>query len=208
MIYVWKDIKKEWEVYDMRYIDKISKLFLLLILFSFDLSAQIVTTVDGYPVIDLSALSPLGAVLSYVEADSRRTKMNQLTPTNSTSLPTAGGTNGEWNAKMSIKFQVMRKDRSPSTDWANAWALCRSYDSEAGRAGEWRMPTQRELQMIWILHPQLIGKGGFTAFYVSNYWSASEASASYAWLVRFVNGGVYDRAKTDLPFVRCVRDLP
>lgn len=199
---------KKWEVYDMRYIDKISKLFLLVVLFNFDLSAQIVTTVDGYPVIDLSALNSLGAVLSYNEATIRRTDMNAQTATNDASLPAVGGTNGEWNAKMSIKFQVMRKDRSVSTDWANAWALCRSYDSEGGRAGEWRMPTLRELQMIWILHPQLIEKGGFTAFYVSNYWSASEASASYAWLVRFVSGGVYDRAKTDLPYVRCVRDLP
>ena len=41
------------------------------------MSALVVTTPSGSPVIDLSALNPSGAVLSSAEADSRRTLINR-----------------------------------------------------------------------------------------------------------------------------------
>ena len=196
----------------MRYIDKICKLFLLLVLFSVDLSAQTATTVNGYPVIDLSALNPLGAVLSSAEASTRRTQMNQQTPSNTAYLgvgSSVSGHNGTWNAKMSIKFQVMRANHTVgTTDWTTAYNQCKSYNGEGGGAGQWRLPTQRELSMIWILHPQLIGKGGFTAFNAGNYWSATESNATNAWIVYFYNGIVYNYFnKTNSYYVRCVRDL-
>lgn len=195
----------------MRYVDKICKLFLLLVLFSVDLSAQTATTVSGYPVIDLSALNPLGAVLSSAEASTRRTQMNQQTPSNTTFLgvgESVSGHNGTWNAKMSIKFQVMRANHTVgTTDWTTAYNQCKSYNGEGGGAGQWRLPTQRELMMIWILHPQLIGKGSFTAFDANFYWSASEYNATTAWGVLFVNGSVYNYGKTGSSYVRCVRDL-
>lgn len=195
----------------MRYVDKICKLFLLLVLFSVDLSAQTATTVSGYPVIDLSALNPLGAVLSSAEASTRRTQMNQQTPSNTTFLgvgESVSGHNGTWNAKMSIKFQVMRANHTVgTTDWTTAYNQCKSYNGEGGGAGQWRLPTQRELMMIWILHPQLIGKGSFTAFDAYGYWSATESSATNAWGVYFGSGSVFSYNKTDSYFVRCVRDL-
>lgn len=195
----------------MRYVDKICKLFLLLVLFSVDLSAQTATTVSGYPVIDLSALNPLGAVLSSAEASTRRTQMNQQTPSNTTFLgvgESVSGHNGTWNAKMSIKFQVMRANHTVgTTDWTTAYNQCKSYNGEGGGAGQWRLPTQRELMMIWILHPQLIGKGSFTAFDASNNWSATEYNATDAWTVGFFTGSVYNYDKTNSFYVRCVRDL-
>lgn len=195
----------------MRYVDKICKLFLLLVLFSVDLSAQTATTVSGYPVIDLSALNPLGAVLSSAEASTRRTQMNQQTPSNTTFLgvgESVSGHNGTWNAKMSIKFQVMRANHTVgTTDWTTAYNQCKSYNGEGGGAGQWRLPTQRELMMIWILHPQLIGKGSFTAFDANYYWSATEYNATSAWIVTFYNGYVNNYNKTNSYYVRCVRDL-
>lgn len=195
----------------MRYVDKICKLFLLLVLFSVDLSAQTATTVSGYPVIDLSALNPLGAVLSSAEASTRRTQMNQQTPSNTTFLgvgESVSGHNGTWNAKMSIKFQVMRANHTVgTTDWTTAYNQCKSYNGEGGGAGQWRLPTQRELMMIWILHPQLIGKGSFTAFDANYYWSASEDNAASAWVVNFYGGNVSRTNKTNSYYVRCVRDL-
>ena len=191
----------------MRYVDKICNLFLLLVLFSGDLSAQTATTVSGYPVIDLSALNPLGVLLSSSEAATRRTEMNAQTPSNTQSLAIADE-NGAWNAKMSIKYQVMRTDHTVgTTDWANAYIQCKNYNGDGGSAGQWRLPTQRELTMIWILHPQLIGKGSFTAFTATNYWSSSEDTATDAWYVSFSNGTVSWPAKTSVYKVRCVRDL-
>ena len=185
-------------------------LLLLLILSVSSLSAQVVTTTSNYPVIDLSALDPLGAVLSSAEAASRRTLMNQQTPSNTAYLAvgsTVSGHNGTWNAKMSIKYQVMRANLGSTTDWTSAWNACKAYSGEGGAAGTWRLPTQRELQMIWILHPQLIGKGSFTAFDASYYWSSTETNATYAWNVNFSNGYVGTFSKTDAYRVRCVRDL-
>lgn len=178
-----------------------------MLLSVFSLSAQVVSTATGYPVIDLSALEPLGAVLSSSEAASRRTEMNAQTPTNDASLPVGGDENGVWNAKMSVKFQVMRANRSTGTDRANAWVLCQSYNGEGGTTGQWRLPTQRELEMIWILHPQLIGKASFTAFNTSSYWAATEYTATSGWAVRFSDGYTSSNTKTTSTYVRCVRDL-
>lgn len=195
----------------MCYLGKICKFFLLLVLFSVDLSAQTATTVSGYPVIDLSALNPLGAVLSSAEAVTRRTTMYQQTPSNTATLAvgtSVSGHTGTWNAKMSIKYQVMRVNHTVgATDWTSAWNACKSYNGEGGGAGIWRLPTQRELQMIWILHPQLIGKGGFSAFSASTYWSSTEGNATDAWYLTFSNGYVTWPSKTGSYYVRCIRDL-
>ncbi len=197
----------------MRYIDKIGKFFLLLILFSVDLSAQTATTVSGYPVIDLSALNPLGAVLSSTEASARRTKMNDETPSNDEALKvgfSVSSHDGTWNAKMAGKFQVMRADRTVGpTDWATAYNLCKSYDGEGGGVGQWRLPTQRELSMMWILHPQLIGKGGFVEFTTdARYWSATENGSTSAWIVATANALMDVVLKSSQKYVvRCVRDL-
>ncbi|MFV0580596.1 MAG: DUF1566 domain-containing protein [Parabacteroides gordonii] len=199
----------------MRYVGKICKLLLLLVLCSVDLSAQTATTVSNYPVIDLSALNPLGVVLASADASARRTQMNQQTPSNTTILgvgESVSAHNGTWNAKMSIKYQVMRANHTiGTTDWTTAYNQCKSYNGEGGSAGQWRLPTQRELQMIWILHPQLIGKGSFNAYSTGYYWSSTEYGGSYpnqAWPVDFTNGYTANGVnKTNTYSVRCIRDL-
>lgn len=186
-------------------------ILLLLILSVSSISAQVVTTSNGYPVIDLSALNPLGAVLSSAEAENRRTTMNLQKPSNSEILGatlSASGENGTWNAKMSIKYQVMQNNLGPIIDWTSAWKACSSYNSEDGRTGQWRLPTQRELQMIWILYPQLLGTKGFTGFFANRYWTSTEVSETKAWFVGFGIGDSSSSSKSDLSgFVRCVRDL-
>lgn len=183
-------------------------LLILMLLPVFSLSAQTVTTdSEGRPVIDLSDLSPLGVVLSSEEAASRRTQMNALTPDNTTSLP-EGGYDGEWNAKMSIKYQVTQKDMSTSSDFASAWKLCKEYSSEGGIAGEWRLPTISELFQIYVLHPQLAGTQGFANLSGSAiYASATEYSASGIIFMRFENVQSNRAGKTEKYSVRCVRDL-
>ncbi|WP_455627715.1 hypothetical protein, partial [Parabacteroides chinchillae] len=62
------------------------------------------------------------------------------------------------------------------------------------------------------LHPQLIGKGGFTALNNSTYtWTATEGSdnkAGNAWPVYFYNGSTNRSvSKTSTSLVRCVRDI-
>lgn len=196
----------------MCYVGKICKFFLLSVLFSFSLSAQTVTTGSGYPEIDLSALNPLGAVLSSADASARRSLMNQQSPSNTAYLGVGSSVSdhkGTWNAKMSVKFQVMRANHTGgTTDWASAYDWCKNYAGEGGGAGLWRLPTQRELIMIWILHPQLIGIEGFNAFSANNYWSATEYNSNYGWNMSFNNGNLGHPGKSNNPcFVRCIRDL-
>nr|WP_099465362.1 DUF1566 domain-containing protein [Parabacteroides provencensis] len=176
------------------------------------------TTINGYPVIDLSALNPLGCLLPLSEANSRREAMHACTPSNTEYLSVGQAVSnhsGTWNAKMSTRYQVMRDKLTNSSGgtsmtWADAWNACKAYSGEGGTAGQWRLPTQRELQMIWVLHPQLIGKGGFTTN--NDYtWTATEGSdgkAGNAWTVSLYSGSTNRSfSKTNNLYVRCVRDI-
>ena len=59
------------------------------------------------------------------------------------------------------------------------WALnlCSSY-SEPGDGGRlWRLPTQRELQALWILQGEIVNvSSGFVTLSDNYYWSGTEAS--------------------------------
>lgn len=195
----------------MKSMNKICTVLLLLVLFSYNLPAQTVETVGGYPVINLEELRPLGAVLTFSEADARRKEMNAQKPSNSAKLEggaSVSGPTGRWNDKMSPKFQVMQKDVSPQQTWANTWIACSKYSKEGGQAGEWRLPTVGELQMIWVLHPQLIGIDGFTPFSAVAYYSATENNTDDEWRVNFSNGKTSSPDyKTTAAPARCVRDL-
>lgn len=180
-----------------------------------DLAGQKVITnhssANGYPVIDLTELSPLHCVLTSTEAADRRKLINEQTPSNTAFLEVGSGissVNGTWNAKMSPRYQVMRADHTAgSADWANAYKVCKQYSGEGGAAGQWRLPTYRELLVIFALHPQLLEKGNFTAFTASNYWSCTEDRATSVWAIIFSSGDTTGDIKTRLCQVRCVRDL-
>lgn len=195
----------------MKSMNKICTVLLLLVLFSYNLPAQTIEIVGGYPVINLEELRPLGAVLTFSEADARRKEMNAQKPSNS-DLFTGGkdvsGPTGRWNDKMSPKFQVMQKDVSPQQDWTDTWIACSQYSGERGQAGEWRLPTVGELQMIWVLHPQLKKINGFTPFSAVTYYSGTENTAREEWRVYFSTGQTsapsYKYVKAP---ARCVRDL-
>lgn len=166
---------------------------------------------NGYPVIDLSELTPLGCILTSAEASIRRSAINQQTASN-TDCFTVGieisGERGVWNKKMSSQFQVMRANMSSSYNWAAAHTQCKQYNLEGGAANQWRLPTQRELMMILVLHPQLMEKGGFTKFDSFYYWSCTEQVANDAWAVIFNYGYTNTNShKTQVARVRCVRDL-
>lgn len=59
--------------------------------------------------------------------------------------------------------------------------------------------------MIWVLQPQLLGKGSFTAL-DNAYWIFTEFRPMDAWSINGNNGYLHYRPKKDLYGVRCVRD--
>ncbi|MEG2856815.1 DUF4906 domain-containing protein [Bacteroides sp.] len=64
----------------------------------------------------------------------------------------------------------------------------------------WYLPSQHELQMIWITGMQGTFGSGL-------YWSATEDASNYSWYVGFTGGGTASNTKTSTYRVRCVREI-
>lgn len=114
--------------------------------------------------------------------------------------------------------QAAGKDLKPSTETASAATGCAKYRGPSGTdaEGTWRLPTQRELMLIWTLLPRIeaLGLSAWTPFRSGSYayyWSATEQSASAAYYVDFENG-TCGAAQKDMGYysmyvARCVRDI-
>lgn len=127
------------------------------------------------------------------------------------------------------RFQVAIRNHQNSAlgvSREDAMGYCASYRESANEVGKWRLPTQRELLLIWVLRPALVKNEHFDpldrwvysyqgAAYVGGYYSATKNSA-----VLFSVKGESDPTPnmlemsgngriTDHPshLVRCIRDL-
>lgn len=130
--------------------------------------------------------------------------------------------------RMSRKFRVQKSNPGQKT-WSDAVSYCNNLNEE-GKT-DWRLPSQRELMMIWLLGgnsnvtsgdknntgvgsaskpvntPYIYQQSGFTAFSADFYWSATEYSAgSRVWAVYFIGGNTGTNGKLNSYYVRCVRD--
>ena len=108
------------------------------------------------------------------------------------------------------------------TDRNEAKRLCASYHEALNDRGKWRLPTHRELTLIWILHPSLMknaAASNFTSMFPTSagncmFYSATR-NANMMFGVRLQDGvlisdpyssGIFTTdAASNL--VRCVRDL-
>lgn len=109
------------------------------------------------------------------------------------------------NNRFSARFEVASADASAEkVAWTAAAQACSSYTQASGGAGTWRLPTVRELRLIYALRNELSD----AKLSANAYWSATEHSDSglKPWLVDFKTGYT-NNAAYDSYFVRCVRDL-
>lgn len=89
--------------------------------------------------------------------------------------------------------------------WDNALLACAAYSQAGTSAGQWRLPTIKELGLIYSKKSQLTGVGSFAS---NGYWSATETSGrSSAWHVNFYDGHTYGGGTGYPNDVRCVRDI-
>lgn len=144
---------------------------------------------------------------------------------------TASKTGNEASAdnRMSRKFRVQKSNPGQKT-WSDAMSYCDNLTEEG--YSDWRLPSQRELMMIWLLGgssnvtsgdkndtgvgsaskpvntPYLYQQSGFTAFSAGTYWSATDFSSrsGYSWYLYFSDGYSTSYIKTNSSSVRCVRD--
>ena len=112
------------------------------------------------------------------------------------------------NLKVYYKFEVQGADQGgegAEMNWSDAHTICRDL------GGTWRLPTHRELHLIWVLHEGLKKLDGFTDFGEAIYWNASERSTltNFAWSVDFTpaSGNTTSYNKANPYRVRCIREL-
>ena len=139
------------------------------------------------------------------------------------------------NATVSPKFVVALADHAillgPSSfSWAAAsgWTTasntsnsagvlaapatgCQSYSQLGAPAGTWRLPTQREMMIIYLVRKEfLLNLAGVVDLLLdgSMYWTSTANSGTDAWAMDFATGIMSNQAKTATLRVRCVRDIP
>lgn len=166
---------------------------------------------DGMPE---GAIWPLGTVLTRNGATIRH------------QVDKGNGGNIDVNSRVSARFIVAPTDvGSDRLTWAVASGFgftedlnadfvnpvdggCRTL-STGGR--QWRLPTQRELQLIWLL------RQGIDVIYPSakmtstgqfkSYWSATEETIERVWFVSFSSSLVVSTCvKSTINYTRCVSD--
>jgi hypothetical protein len=138
-----------------------------------------------------------------------------------TSTPKGDGVGDEQSDKNKTlyrKLRVSNTDNGTVKTWDEAKVIC------AGLGTGWRLPTQKELEAIWILKSEMVanaGTTGFTGFSNDYYWTATENSGTIppippltnAFMVYMASSPAGDAGntphtiKTHTASVRCVKEL-
>lgn len=132
--------------------------------------------------------------------------------------------------RLSPKFAVAVADASPENTgiayddaeekgytWEHAYDACKAYTNVPGAvpSGKWRVPTVKELQLIYKIPEIMDGFATVGEFangdkYRGSYWSSvimAGMEGNVVWPVWMENGAAEDGMKTESRRVRCVRDL-
>lgn len=109
--------------------------------------------------------------------------------------------------KVYYKFEVDKEDKGYNFFWLDAVHTCQTLTKDGGG---WRVPTKRELLLMYLLKQELEAYSGFAKL-ESRYWSATEDKAEKSWAVYlysvYSRGLMNDEPKTHYSNVRCIRDL-
>ena len=141
----------------------------------------------------------------------------------SATIPTHDETSAD-NA-LAAKLQVAKEDCNSTNApgvvpdyndscyyWTNAVAACAAYTQTGTTyeqtAGNWRLPTKAELELIYAQRNELTGIDSFSNLSFP-YISATESSANNTriWTISLTTGFIGRYIKDDAYLVRCVRDI-
>lgn len=181
---------------------------LLMVFASFILSlatvyGQKVVVENGKVIIDCAGM-PAGAV-----TDVKKARATSWTATTPAGTDLSDISSAQSNEKVYKRFEIHKtvNNSGELLSWKKAIDHCKNLSTENGG---WRLPTQRELMLIWVLRPALT-VGGVTDLAIINYWSATtdEADGQKSWIVNFldIGGNTITHSKTNENTFRCIRDL-
>ena len=118
------------------------------------------------------------------------------------------------------KLYIHPSDSPTVLTWANAGPYCENLDSNG--YDDWYLPSMSQLADIWLACPDQtksnicmnnnINKDNlpytetWVNFRANLYWSSTEYGAGYAYNIDMDYGHIYNYDKTDISYVRCVRD--
>ena len=115
--------------------------------------------------------------------------------------------------RVAAKFEVADANAVSAANWDETKTICAAYTQPGTSAGDWRLPTQRELMLVWVMYSQN-SLTGVANLPTGRYWSATHYSQSSnsAWTVSFAgtdDGRTYQFYKYESggARVRCVRDV-
>lgn len=142
------------------------------------------------------------------------------TPSNTVGPMANNSAGGTINATVFQKLEIAPHDvntlkeiKATGTmkmDWVAAFNACKGSSSYGGG---WRIPTQRELMLMFIFRP------AFDAIFIDSaingtpfstgflYWTATEYDPVYTWIGEFGGGGINLAIKAGAHRVRCVREV-
>ena len=166
-----------------------------------------------------SAIWPLGMDLSRDGATIRHTpakgngsntSVNDKLPFRFIIAPADGGDTKYWAATMGFNSGESGANTNLDPSGSNASLGCRAYSTQEFPDG-WRMPTQREMMIMWLFREGInviYSTGKIGNDLETRYWTATENSANQAWYLNFsttVPQSNVETKATALKF-RCVRD--
>lgn len=173
--------------------------FIIGLLAPTGLYAQKVYKEGNRVILDLTVKAgmPVGAITSAA-------KVWTGSPSNTAGPMDNNTESGTINETVYHKLEIAQSDYSTGTDWVTAFNGCKGW-THNGSTG-WRLPTQRELMLMYIFKPALDNLIG-TAIASSRFWSSTESTDANSWYVIFTNGLTNNIDKGSSYRVRCVREV-
>ncbi|WP_304251301.1 hypothetical protein [Parabacteroides gordonii] len=128
------------------------------------------------------------------------------------------------NKKVSAKFEISPEDEGVYDSVNGTWWYHHTWGEKSddkcirksvNTGQRWRLPTQREMMLVWILQTSLI-RQGYPPFREEGYWTATESrydAADDAAIGIFMHrsgnasGAATGRTKANQSPIRCIRDM-
>lgn len=105
------------------------------------------------------------------------------------------------NAKVYQKLGISKLN-SGAKSWVEAFNYCKGIDED----GTWRLPTQRELMMMYIFKSALVELLD-NSFFNSSYWSTTELDNTNTWSCNSLGNLTWGSKSNNILNSRCVREI-